>query len=88
MIVNTLRPAEFAAIIDEEHIRRKEMAIEKKELKDLVVPEIATILKKSKQYSGKFLSLRYDCKFNCKRPFSHAPYKEQASKRKCRKRQT
>ena len=88
MIVNTLRPAEFAAFIDEEHVRIKEMAIEKKELKVLVVPEIATILKKSKQYSGKFLSLRYDCKFSCKRRFSHAPYKAQASKRNCRKTQT
>ena len=57
------------------------MAIKKKELKVLVVPEIATILKKSKQYSGKFLSLRYDCKFSCKRPFSHAPYKAQTSKK-------
>ena len=87
MIVNTLRPEEFAAFIDEEHDRRKEMEIEKKELKVLVVPEIATILKKSKQYSDKFLSLRYNCKFSCKRPFSHAPYKVQASKWNCRKRQ-
>ena len=64
------------------------MAIEKIELKVLMVPEIAAILKKSKQYSGKFLSFRYDCKFSCKLPFSHAPYKAQASKRNWRKRQT